>query len=318
MGIINLSLHEISLARQFFLDIFEGGYLGLGLLDRKHARVVGVELREGVAVSLAFLEILVVVQSAVVGRHAVEIAEVFRLGAFLVGEQRLVELLAVANANHLDVFLLAAEQLAHRLGLRLYGAGGGFLHEDIAVLPVLEGEEHEVDGLLERHDEAGHRGLGQGDGVAVADLVNPQGNHGAAAAHHVAVARAADFRAAGIAALGHGDFLLDGLGDAHGVDGIGGLVGGEADDGLHAGLDGGGQHVVGAYHVGLHGLHREKLAGGHLLQRGGVEDVVHAGHGALARLQAAHVADVEFYLVRHVGVFHLVLVAHVVLLLLVA
>ena len=98
----------------------------------------------------------------------------------------------MADTDDLDVFLLAAEKFADGLGLGLDGAGRGLLDEDVAVLPVLEGEEHEVDGLVQAHYEAGHRRFGEGNGLAIAYLVDPQGDDGAAGAHHVAVAGAAD------------------------------------------------------------------------------------------------------------------------------
>ncbi len=184
----------------------------------------------------------------------------------------------MADADDLDVFLLAAEEFADGLGLGLDGAGGGFLDEDVAVLAVLEGEEDEVHSLFEAHDETGHPGFGESDGVAFADLVDPKGNDGAAGAHHVAVAGAADLGITGIPALGHGDFLLEGLADAHRVNGVCGLVGGEADDALDAGIDGGVKGVVRADDIGLDGLHREEFATGDLLEGRGVEDVIHALH----------------------------------------
>ena len=98
---------------------------------------------------------------------------------------------------------------------------------------MFEGEEDEIDGFFERHDEAGHLGFGEGDGVAIADLVNPEGDDGTAGAHDVAIARAADLGAEGVARLGYGYLLFEGLGDAHGVDRISCLVGGEADDALY-------------------------------------------------------------------------------------
>ena len=70
--------------------------------------------------------------------------------------------------------------------------------------------------------------------------------------------------------------------------------------------------------VRLHGLHREELAGGHLFQRCRVEDVVDAGHGIPDGLRVAHVADVELDLAGILRVVGLQLVAHVVLLLLIA
>ena len=224
----------------------------------------------------------------------------------------------MAYADDLDARLVAPEELADGLGLGLDGAGRGLLDEDVAVLPVLEGEEHEVDGLVQAHYEARHRGLGDGDGLAVADLVDPQGDHAAAAAHDVAVARAADARGAGMPALRDGDLLLEGLADAHRVDGIGGLVGAEADDAPYTGFDGRGEDVVRSDDIGAHGLHREELAAGDLLQRCRVEYVIDPRHRAPAAFEAADVSDVEFDLVRDVRVLGLVFVAHVILFLLVA
>ena len=221
------------------------------------------------------------------------------------------------DAYHPDVLLPAAEELAHGLGLCLYGAGRGLLHEDVSVLAVLEREQHKVHGLLEAHDEARHPRLGHRHRMPAPDLLYPQGDHAAPRAHHVAVPRAADLRVARVTALRYRDLLLDGLRDAHGVDRVRGLVRRQADDAPHSVLDRRRQDVVGAYHVGLHCLHREELAARDLLQCGRVEDVVRPGHRAAAALEATHVPDVELDLVRDVRVLRLVLVTHVVLLLLV-
>ena len=224
----------------------------------------------------------------------------------------------MADADDLNFLLLASEQLTYGLGLCLDGAGGSLLHEDVTVLAVLEGKQDEVHGLFKAHDKAGHLRLGQRNGVALANLVYPKRNHTAARAHHVAVTCAAYLRIARKAALGHGYLLLDGLRDAHRVDGIRGLVRGEANHALHTGIDGGIERVVRTHHIGLHGLHREELARRNLLQSSGMEHVVHALHGVLQRALVANVADVELDLVgyfRHAG---LEVVAHIVLLLLIA
>lgn len=42
---------------------------------------------------------------------------------------------------------------------------------------MLEGKQDQVDGLVEAHDESGHVRLGEGDRIALADLVNPEGNN---------------------------------------------------------------------------------------------------------------------------------------------
>jgi len=313
-----LSLHEVAAAVEFVPDELERGDFGFSLLDAELTGVVRVELGQRVACLVALLEKFVVVETAVVGRHAVEVAQVLGLGALLVGQQRLIHLLAVSYADDLDVLTASAEELADCLGLCRDSASRRFLHEDVAVLTVLKGEEYQVDGLVETHDEARHRRLGDGHGIARAYLLDPQRDDRPARAHHVAIARAADLCRARVAALGHGYLLLDGLGDAHRIDGIGRLVGRQTYHGTHASLDSRRQHVVRADDIGLDRLHGEELAARHLLERRRVEDVVHARHHVTARLEIAHVADIELDLVGDLGVAHLILVAHIVLLLLVA
>ena len=302
---------------QLVLDVLQRGDLRLRLGEVEPACVVRVELVYHGSLGVALGEVLVVVQAAVVSRDAVEVAHVLCLRALLLGQECLVHLLPVPDAYHPDVLLPAAEELAHRLGLCLYGAGRGLLHEDVAVLPVLEREQYKVHRLLKAHDEARHPRLGHRYGMAATDLLYPQGDHAAARAHHIAVPRAADLRVARVTALCHRNLLLDRLGDAHRVDRVRRLVRRQADHALHAVLDGCRQNIVRAYHIRLHRLHREELAARDLLQRRRVEDVVCPGHRAPAALQAPHVPDVELDLVRDIRVLRLVLVPHVVLLLLV-
>ena len=168
----------------------------------------------------------------------------------------------MADADDLYILLIAAEKLTHGLGLRLYGAGGRLLHKDVAAAAVFKREQHQIHSLVERHDEARHRRLRHGYRLALLELVYPQRDDAAARAHDVAVARAADLRAfrRDGARLRHNDLFHHGLAGAHGVYGIGGLIGGKAYCGLHALVYRGGEHVVRAEHVGLYGLQREKLA----------------------------------------------------------
>ena len=85
--------------------------------------------------------------------------------------------------------------------------------------------------------------------------------------------------------------LHHGLGDAHGVDGIGGLVGGQADNALNTSVNGSMQDIISADDVSLNSLHREELAGRNLLQSGSVEDVVNTRHIILLFLIAGEDAD---------------------------
>ena len=219
----------------------------------------------------------------------------------------------MADTDDLDVFFLASEQLADCLSLGLDGAGRSFLDKDVPVLSVLECEKHQIYRLFEAHYESGHLRLCHRDRKSAADLLYPERDDAAAGAHHVAVAGAADLGVAGVTALGHCNLFLNSLGDTHRIDRICRLVGREADDTLDIVLDGCSEDIICSYHIGFHGLHREEFAARHLLQRGGMEDIVRTGHGAPAAFKAADISDIEFYLVCHIRVFGLVFMAHVIL-----
>ena len=259
---------------------------------------------------------LVVVQVAVVGSDTEVVAHILAAQTLLAGHQGFKQLLAVAGAD--DVGAGVAEELLNSLGQVANGGSVGLLDEQVTRITVLEGEHNQVHCLVQIHQETSHVGVGDGDGVARLDLVDEQGDDAAAGAHDVAVAGAADGGAAALGShtgVGIDDVLHHSLGDAHGVDGIGGLVGGQADNTLDASVNGGVEDVVGADDIGLDGLHREELAGGDLLQGSGVEDVVHAGHGVLDGLGVADIADVELDLLGGLRVPGLELVAHIILLL---
>ena len=294
---------------------------GLDLCDGAlHVEPLGVVARVGLVglgLHLAVDDELVVVQVARVAGHAVVAAHVLGPQTLLAGHEGLEQLLAVAGADHLGAH--ATEDLLDRLGEVADGGRRRLLDEQVAGVGVLEGELHEVDRLVQVHEEAGHVGVGDRERLAFPDAVDEQRDDAAARAHDVAVAGAADGGASGaVAGVGVDDGLHHGLGLAHGVDGVGRLVGGQAHDAVDALVDCGMEHVVRADDVGAHGLHGEELAGGHLLEGGGVEDVVHAVHGVAHALGVADVADEEADLGGELGGLLLQAVAHVVLLLLVA
>ena len=299
------------------LHVLGGLDLGDGALHVEPLGVVGGVGLVGLGLHLAVDDELVVVEVARVAGHAVVAAHVLGPQALLAGHEGLEELLAVAGADDLGAH--AAEDLLHGLGEVADGRRRRLLDEQVAGVGVLEGELHQVHGLVQVHEEAGHVGVGDRQRLALADAVDEEGDHRAARAHDVAVAGAADGGAAGaVAGVGVDDGLHHGLGLAHGVDGVGRLVGGQAHDAVDALLDRGVEHVVRADDVGAHGLHGEELAGGHLLEGGGVEDVVHAVHGVAHALGVADVSDEEAHLGGELRGLLLQAVAHVVLLLLVA
>ena len=282
--------------------------------------VVAVVVLNAGDVLAAVLEELVVVQVTRVAGNPVVAAHVYRARHLLPRDEGLVELLAVPGADdlHLRLAVLRVDlgvYLLQRLRQRGQGRRRGLLHEQVAVVAVLERVYDQVDGVVERHHEARHVGVGYSDGPALGHLLHPQRDDGAAAGHHVAVARAADGRGgvlAELAPLRYRHLLHQGLRDAHRVDGVRRLVGREHHHVLHPVLDGGLQHVLRAQDVGARRLQREELARGHLLQRRSGEHVVHAVHRDVDRVLVAHVADVEL----HLRVLQRV--PHVVLLLLVA
>ena len=209
------------------------------------------------------------------------------------------------------------EEVADSLSLRLNRASRSLLNQDVTVLAMLEGKEHQVHSLLQTHDETRHLRFSQGDGVALANLVNPQRNHATTRAHHITITCATDFRVTTQTALRNSNLLLDSLRDAHRIDGISSLVRRETNHALHTSINGSIQRVVRTNHIRLHSLHREELATRHLLQRSSMEHIVHTLHGIVQRTLVAHIADVELNLVCHLRHAGLEVMTHIILLLLI-
>ena len=298
------------------LHVLGGLDLGDGALHVEPLGVVGGVGLVGLGLNLAVDDELVGVEVARVAGHAVVASHVLGAQSLLAGHEGLEELLAVAGADDLGAH--AAEDLLDGLGEVADRGGGGLLDEQVAGVGVLEGELHQVHGLVQVHEEAGHVGVGHRERLALADAVDEQRDDRAARAHDVAVARAADGGAAGaVAGVGVDDGLHHGLGLAHGVDGICRLVGGQTHHAVHALVDGGVQDVVRADDVGAHGLHGEELAGGHLLQGRCVKDEVHSPEGRGDGPVIPYIADIELDLIRILRIPLLICVAHIVLLLLI-
>ena len=170
------------------------------------------------------------------------------------------------------------------------------LDEQIAGVSVLEGEHNQIHSLVQIHQEAGHVGVSDGDGVTSLDLVDEQRDNGTTAAHNVAVTSAADGSAATLSSytgIGVDDVLHHGLGDTHSVDGVSSFVGGQANNTLDASVNSGVQHIISTDDVGLDGLHREELAERNLLQSGSMEDVINTGHCVTDRLRIADIKHLK-------------------------
>ena len=220
-----------------------------------------------------------------------------------------------------DVRARVAKELLYGLRQIANGRSICLLDEQVTGIGMLEGEFHEVNCFVKVHQEARHVRISNRDRITSVNLVDEQRNNTAAAAHDVAITRAADNRAATLgsdAGIGIDNMLHHGLGDAHGVNGISGLVGGKADYALNASFNRCVQHVVRALNVGFYRLHGEKLAARHLLEGSSVEDVVNARHSVADAAVVAHVAYIKFHLACCFRMCRLQVVAHVVLLLLIA
>ena len=182
-----------------------------------------------------------------------------------------------------------------------------FLNHNVAGVCVLERENHKFHRLFKAHYVAGHCGFCYCKRLALFYLLYKKRNDRPARAHHISVARSANKRVLCRARLCHKHFFHHRLRRSHCVDGIRGFVGRKADYLFDALVYGGCQNVVGADNVCFHRLKRENFAGGHLLERGRVEDVVDPVHCVADALNVADIAYVELDFVVVVGFAHVVL-----------
>ena len=168
---------------------------------------------------------LIVVQVTIVSGNTEVMTHILAAQTLLTGHQGLEQLLAVTGAD--DVRAGIAEQLLDSLSQIADGGSIRLLDEQITGICMLESEQDQIHSLVQVHQKAGHVGVGDGDGVARLDLVDPQWNDAAPGTHDVSVAGAADF---GLfrrnrPGFGDNDLLHHGFADTHGIDGVSRLVG---------------------------------------------------------------------------------------------
>ena len=301
-------------ALQGQLHVLGGLDLGDGALHVEPLGVVGGVGLVGLGLHLAVHDELVVVQVARVAGHAVVAAHVLGAQALLAGHQGLEQLLTMTGAD--DVRTGITKQLLDCLCQIADGGSIRLLDEQITGICMLESEQDQIHSLVQVHQKAGHVGVSDSDGVACLDLVDEQRNNGTTAAHDVAITGAADGRAAPLGShtgIGVDNVLHHGFGDAHSVDGVGCLIGGQADNTLDPGINSGVKDIVSTDDVSLDSLHGEELTGRNLLQSSSVEDVVNAGHSVTDGLRIADITDVELDLLGGVRVLGLKFVAHIIL-----
>ena len=184
---------------------------------------------------------------------------------------------------------------------------------------MLKGIKHKVYGIAERHHKTGHIGIRDRQGLPLVDLVAEQRDDRAAGSHDVAVPRQTQNRISRQHLSGTGNHILlhDSLRHAHSVDGIGRLVRGQEDGLLHMVCNTCGDHIVRTGHVGFDRLHGVKLAGGYLLEGGGMKYIVHTAERIQNGIVIPHIAYVEFDLFRILRIQLLIGMPHIILLLLI-
>ena len=104
----------------FFLHFFHRQKLG----------IVGVKLRQRIALFVAILEVFIVIKTTLIAGHPIEITHVNGTGTFLVGEQRFIHLLTVADTDNLNL-MVGSKQTGDSLCQGLNGAGRGLLYQNI-------------------------------------------------------------------------------------------------------------------------------------------------------------------------------------------
>ena len=162
-------------------------------------------------------------------------------------------------------------------------------HERLGVFRHGRRLEHQAHGFLDRHEEPGDIRVGHGDRLGPGYLVGQHGQERPPAAQDVAEPDGGQrHRAAGRAL---DDQFGQPLAGAEHRDRIGRLVGGDEDETAGAVPDRGLEHVLGAVHVGLHGLARMAFQQRQVLVRGRVEDQV-GPDGGEDLIDPALVADV--------------------------
>jgi len=178
---------------------------------------------------------------------------------------------------------------------------------------MLEGEQDQIDGIIQGHHEARHFEVCHGQRLARLDLRQEQRDHRSPGRHHVAVTRAAEDQASLPRDPGtrDHDLLAQCLGHAHGIDGISRLVRAQYHHPLHPVALRRLQHIVGSERVCPDRLDRVKLARRDLLQGGRVKHEVHPRQGLLEAVDAPDIPDVELEARIAVQMPHVVLLLFV-------
>lgn len=198
--------------------------------------------------------------------------------ALFVHQKLLVELLARAETHVLDLDVYIRGQSGesdqvpghvvdlHRLA--------HVEDEDLAALRVVRRLEHQGDGLRDGHEVADDPLVGDGYRTALRDLLLEERDDGAVGAEDVTEADSDEVGLRVLPVHHLDDHLTDPLRGTHDVRRVHGLIGGDQDEALHAGVGRGTGGLEGAHHVVLDCFVRAHLHQRYVLMCGRMEDHV--------------------------------------------
>ena len=198
--------------------------------------------------------------------------------ALFVHEQLLVELLARAETHVLDLDVYIRGQSGesdqvpghvvdlHRLA--------HVEDEDLAALRVVRRLKHQGDGLRDGHEVADDPLVGDGHRTALRDLLLEERDDGAVGAEDVTEADRDEVGLRVLPVHHLDDHLTDPLRGTHDVRRVHGLIGGDQDEALHAGVGCGTGGLEGAHDVVLDRFVRAHLHERYVLMRRRMEDHV--------------------------------------------
>ena len=182
---------------------------------------------------------------------------------------------------------------------------------------MFKSKEHEVNSLLQRHDETGHFRFCQCYWITITDLLYPQRNYRTTRTHYITITRAANLSLTRVSALGYSNLFFNRFGNTHSIDRISGLVGRKAYYSSYTRFNSSCQHIVSSHYIRFYSFHWEKFATWNLLQSSGMENVVNTRHSVLTRLKTTHITNKKLYFMCYIRIFYLIFVAHIILFLLV-
>src|SRR3989338_947819 len=218
---------------------------------------------------------------------------------FVVCKQLFVHLLpaSLAYDGDLDLFRFFAEE-RRKMGDGLFDEvteahGWHFQHKDLLSLALGCDIEKELNRLWDRHEEAGHVGVGNRDRLVPPDLLLDEREDAPAAPQHVAKTDAREFGLfiAPVKVCREEELFRHELRDAEHAFGLRRLIGGNTDDMRNTRGAGNFDDILGPDDIGLYRFERIVFAQGDVLERRGVEHDIDSFHGERQSLFVADISD---------------------------